>query len=141
VKQLAFTHEDARIQAIVRMQAADALARMRVASAVKPVAALVSEQDATVRQGYVYTLVRLGGREALPPGEAASQGDWYTREVAMEGLAMLGDGRELAVLESWPRPSRRAPLPSASPWAERAAETRRSWGRSGWRPSPATASA
>jgi HEAT repeat protein len=100
VKQLAFTHEDARIQAIVRMQAADALARMRVASAVKPVAALVATPDAGVRQGYVYTLVRLGGREALPALEkAAGQGDWYTREVAIEGLAMLGDGRELAVLE------------------------------------------
>jgi HEAT repeat protein len=100
VKQLAFTHEDPRIQAIVRMQAADALARMRVASAVKPVAALVSEPDVGVRQGYVYTLVRLGGREALPALEkAAGQGDWYSREVAMEGLAMLGDGRELAVLE------------------------------------------
>jgi HEAT repeat protein len=100
VKQLGFKHADPQMEAIVRMQAADALGRMRLAAAVRPLAARVSEPDATVRQAYVYALVRLGGREALPALEkAAAQGDWYAREVALEGLAMLGDGRELAALE------------------------------------------
>lgn len=100
VKQLGFKHEDARIQAIVRMHAGDALARMRLVSAVKPLAVMVSEPDVTVRQAYVYALTRLGGREALPALEkAAGQGDWFSREVAIEGLTMLGDERELPLLE------------------------------------------
>ncbi|HLM48847.1 MAG TPA: HEAT repeat domain-containing protein, partial [Myxococcaceae bacterium] len=64
LQQLAFKHEDPRIQAIVRMHSADALARMRSAAAVKPLAAMAAEPDATVRQTYTYALVRLGGREA-----------------------------------------------------------------------------
>jgi HEAT repeat protein len=100
VQQLAFKHEDPRIQAMVRMRAADALARMRSTMAVKPLAAMAAEPDATVRQAYTYALGLLGGREALPALEkAAGQGDWYARESSIEGLSMLGDERELPVLE------------------------------------------
>jgi HEAT repeat protein len=100
MRQLAFKHEDPRIQAIVRMYSADALARMRSAAAVKPLAAMAAEPDASVRQTYTYALVRLGGREALPALEkAAAQGHWYAREVSIEGMTLLGDERELPVLE------------------------------------------
>jgi HEAT repeat protein len=100
VRQLAFKHEDARIQAIVRMHSADALARMRSAAAVKPLAELATESDPSVRQTYTYALARLGGREALPALEkAAAQGHWYAREVSIEGMSLLGDERELPVLE------------------------------------------
>ena len=84
VRQLSFKHEDERIQAMARMQAADALARMRSAEAVKPLAAMVGEPDPTVRQAYTHALVRLGGREALPMMEkAANQGHWEAREAAI----------------------------------------------------------
>lgn len=100
LKQLSFTHSDAQIQALVRMQAADALARMRATEAVKPLAGLVSETDPTVRDAYVRALTRLGGRDALPALEkAAGTGEWYSREAAVKGLAMLGDGRELPLLQ------------------------------------------
>ncbi|WP_426749411.1 HEAT repeat domain-containing protein [Myxococcus sp. Y35] len=100
LKQLAYTNSDPQIQALVRMQAADALARMRAQEAVKPLAGLVSETDATVRDAYVRALVRLGGRDALPALEkAAGTGDWYARESAVKGIAMLGDARELPLLQ------------------------------------------
>ncbi len=87
------------IQALVRMQAADALGRMRAPAAVTPLSALVTEEDPTVRASYVRALVLLGGREALPALEkAAAKGDWYAREVAMRGIALLGDAREQPLL-------------------------------------------
>ena len=100
LKQLSFTHSDPQIQALVRMQAADALARMRAAEAVKPLAGLVAETDPTVRDAYVRALSRLGGRDALPALEkAAATGDWYSRELAVRGLAMLGDAREAPLMQ------------------------------------------
>lgn len=100
LKLLAFTHSDASIQAVVRVQAAEALGRMRAASAVKPLAALLTETDAGVREGYVRALVLVGGRDALPALEKASaQGPWESREVALRGLAMLGDAREQPAFE------------------------------------------
>ncbi len=100
LKLLAFTHSDVRIQALVRVQAAEALGRMRAASAVKPLAALLTEPDPSVRDGYVRALVLVGGRDALPALEkAATQGPWESRELALRGLAMLGDAREQPVFE------------------------------------------
>jgi HEAT repeat protein len=102
LRQLAFKNEDPRIQALVRMQAADALGRMRATAAVKPLSALVAEEDPTVRASYARALVLVGGREALPALEkAAAQGDWYAREVAMLGIAMLGDAREQPLFARW----------------------------------------
>ncbi len=100
LKQLAYSNQDPQIQALVRMQAADALARLRAQEAVRPLAGLVSETDATVRDAYVRALARLGGRDALPALEkAAGTGDWYARESAVKGIAMLGDARELPLLQ------------------------------------------
>jgi HEAT repeat protein len=102
IKQLAFKNEDPRIQALVRMQAAEALGRMRATAAARPISALLTEEDPTVRTSYVRALVLLGGREALPALEkAAGKGDWYTREAAMRGVALLGDAREQPLLTKW----------------------------------------
>jgi HEAT repeat protein len=102
LKQLAFTNADARIQALVRMQAAEALGRMRAKAAVRPLAALVMEEDPTVRTSYVRALVLLGGRDAVPAlQKAAEKGDWYAREVAMRGVAMLGDGQDSPLFTRW----------------------------------------
>lgn len=100
LKLLAFTHEDPRIQAMVRFQAAEALGRLRSTAAVKPLSAMLSEPDAGVREGYVNALVLVGSREALPALEkAAASGPWEAREVAARGFAMLGDARELPALQ------------------------------------------
>ncbi|NBD07812.1 HEAT repeat domain-containing protein [Corallococcus silvisoli] len=99
VKQLSFTHSDPQIQALVRMQAADALGRMRAPEAVKPLTALVAEPDPTVRDAYVRALTLVGSRDAIPALEkAAGSGDWYAREVAVKGIALIGDAREQPVL-------------------------------------------
>ena len=102
IKQLSFTNSSAQIQALVRMQAAEALGRMRTAAAVRPISALLSEEDPTVRTSYVRALVLLGGRDALPALEkAAGQGDWYAREAAMRGVAMLGNEQEQQLFPKW----------------------------------------
>ncbi|HYI00339.1 HEAT repeat domain-containing protein [Hyalangium sp.] len=101
-KQLSFTNEEPRIQALVRMQAAEALGRIRAKAAVRPIAALVSEEDPTVRTSYVRALVMLGGRDAVPAlQKAAEKGDWYAREAAMRGVALLGEAQELPLLAKW----------------------------------------
>ncbi|MDC0713935.1 HEAT repeat domain-containing protein [Stigmatella sp. ncwal1] len=102
LKQLTFTNTDPRIQALVRMQAAEALGRMRTGPAARPLSTLVSEEDPTIRAAYVRALTLIGGREALPALEkAAGQGDWYARETAMRGLALLGDAREQPLFVKW----------------------------------------
>jgi HEAT repeat protein len=100
MQRLAFSDGDPRIQAIVRMQAADALGRMRTQGAVKQLAAMLTETDPVIRGAYVRALVHLGGRDALPAlQKAAGQGNWWAREAAIEGIAQLGDAREKPLLQ------------------------------------------
>ncbi|WP_224241887.1 HEAT repeat domain-containing protein [Hyalangium gracile] len=102
IKQLSFTDSNPQVQALVRMQAAEALGRMRSTAAVKPLAALATEEDPTVRTSYVRGLVLLGGRDALPSlTKAAGQGDWYAREVAMRAVALLGNDQEQQLFTKW----------------------------------------
>jgi HEAT repeat protein len=102
IELLSFKDSNPQVQALVRMQSAEALGRMRATAAVRPLSALVSEEDPTVRTSYVRALVLLGGREALPALEkAASKGDWYAREAAMRGVALLGDAREQPLITKW----------------------------------------
>lgn len=102
VQRLGFTNPDPQIQAVVRMYAADALGRMRAASAAKPLTAMVGETDPDVRDYYVRALVNLGGRDALPALlKAAETGDYFARIVAAEGVANLGDAREKPALQKW----------------------------------------
>lgn len=102
LKQLSFTNEDPRIQALVRMQAAQALGRMRAKAAVRPISALLTEQDPTVRASYVRALVLLGDHEAVPAlQKAAEKGDWYAREVAMRGAALLSEANDQPSFMKW----------------------------------------
>jgi HEAT repeat protein len=80
------------LRLLVRMQAADALGRMRSKEAVKPVAALLTEEDPVARKAYVWALARIGNKDALPKlVESAGKGPWDSREESIRGTAMLGD--------------------------------------------------
>jgi hypothetical protein len=50
----------------------------------------------------VRALVLMGSRDALPALEkAAGQGDWYAREAAMRGVALLGNEQEQQLFPKW----------------------------------------
>jgi len=100
IEKLKYESNMADMQLIVRMYSADALGRMRSAEGAKAIAKMVDEEEANARQQYVRALIRIGGRAAIPNLEkAASSPYWDGRDVAMMGLAMLGDERELPLFE------------------------------------------
>ncbi len=80
------------IKLIMRMRAADALGRMRSKEGVKPLAALLDENEANARKEYVWSLARIGGKDAVGKlVETAGKGPWGAREESMRGVAMLGE--------------------------------------------------
>lgn len=80
------------IKLIMRMRAADALGRMRSKEGVRPLAALLDEEEPNARKEYVWSLARIGGKEAVTKlVETAGKGSWGAREESMRGVAMLGD--------------------------------------------------
>lgn len=80
------------IKLIMRMRAADALGRMRSKEAVKPLAGLLDEVEANARKEYVWSLARIGGKDAVSKlVETAGKGPWGAREESMRGVAMLGE--------------------------------------------------
>ena len=100
LQELAFNSDFLDLKLFVRMKAADALGRLRAKEAVKPLAAMLDEEEATARQEYIRALIHIGGREAIPAlAKSASTGSWDAREPAIIGIAMLGDEREIPTLE------------------------------------------
>lgn len=80
------------IKLIMRMRAADALARMRSKEAAKVLATMLLEDEANARKEYVWALVRIGSKDVLPKLiESAGKGSWDAREESIRGVAMLGD--------------------------------------------------
>ncbi len=80
------------IKLIMRMRAADALGRMRSAEGVKPLAALLDEVESNARREYVWSLSRIGGKDAVAKlVETSGKGPWVARDESMRGVAMLGD--------------------------------------------------
>jgi HEAT repeat protein len=76
----------------MRMQAADAAGRMRLAKAGDVLAKLVSEEEPNTRHAYVWALIRIGSKDALPKLiESAGKGFWDARQESLRGIAMLGD--------------------------------------------------
>lgn len=92
VGYLNFKSEFDDIKLIMRMRAADALGRMRSKEGVKPLAALLDENEANARKEYVWSLARIGGKDGVAKLiETAGKGPWGAREESMRGVAMLGD--------------------------------------------------
>jgi HEAT repeat protein len=102
IKQLSFNSDFLDLKLFVRMKAADALGRLRVKEAVKPLAGMLDEDEATARLEYIRALEKIGGRDAVAAlQKSASKGSWDAREPAMIGLAMLGDEREIPAFERY----------------------------------------
>ena len=92
VQYLNYKSDFEDIKLIMRMRAADALGRMRSKEGVKPLAALLDEEEPNARKEYVWSLARIGGKEAVSKlVETAGKGSWGAREESMRGVAMLGD--------------------------------------------------
>lgn len=80
------------VKLIIRMRAADALGRMRGTEGVKALAALLDEPESNARREYVWSLARIGSKDALPRlVDTAQKGPWNARDESMRGVAMLGD--------------------------------------------------
>src|SRR5262249_16695954 len=100
IQKLKYANPMLDIKLFVRMRMADALGRMRSNDSVKELIALLPEEEATAREEYVRALVRIGSRDSLPALiKTAAIGSWDAREPAIDGIALLGDDRELAAFE------------------------------------------
>lgn len=100
LKRLPFESQYDDVRLFVRMRMADALGRMRSKEAVKTLAGLLDEQEASAREEYTRALSRIGGRDAISAlVKAAGNGSWDAREPAIIALAMVGDERELPAFE------------------------------------------
>jgi HEAT repeat protein len=82
---------------MIRVQAADALGRLRAKAGVKPICTLIDKvsgsdiDDPNARNAYARALVMIGDRSAVPTLVACSKkGYWDARESCMAGLSRLG---------------------------------------------------
>jgi HEAT repeat protein len=92
VSYLNYKSEFDDLKLIMRMRSADALGRMRSKEGVKPLAALLDEEEPNARKEYVWSLARIGGKDAVAKlVETAGKGPWGAREESMRGVAMLGE--------------------------------------------------
>ena len=100
LKKLSFQNPDMQMQWYGRMFAANGLGRLRAASAVQPLMAMVEENDPAPRAEFTRDLVLVGNREALPALlKAATKGIWSARVFAAAAVSMLGDDREKAAFD------------------------------------------
>lgn len=100
VNMLTYKTEFDDVKGLMKMKAADALGRLRSTEGMKAMIPLVMDEEPSVRRELVWSLIRIGGRDALPKlMESASKGFFEARSASMRGVAMLGDERELAFFD------------------------------------------
>lgn len=88
------------IKGLMKMKGADALGRLRSKDGAKIMAGLLNEEEPSVRRELVWSLIRIGGRDALPKlVESAGKGGFEARLNSFRGLGMLGDEREAGAFE------------------------------------------
>lgn len=106
-KYLSYKAPDALREGIVRMQAVEALGRMRATEAAPEIAKLLTEEEANLRGVYTRALTSIGDRSVQPAMIAcAKKGDpmdkrGQAREACYVGLSQLGDEKALAQWEAW----------------------------------------
>ena len=80
--------------------AAESLGRLRDKAAAKPIAAMLGESEANIRDSYGRALVLIGDRDVVPELEkACTSGNWDAREGSIHALSNLGTGKEVPFLE------------------------------------------
>ncbi|MHB1844329.1 MAG: HEAT repeat domain-containing protein [Deltaproteobacteria bacterium] len=88
------------LKLLVRANAAESLGRLRDRAAAKPIAALLGEPEANIRDAYGRALVLIGDREVIPELVKASEsGSWDAREGSIHALSNLAGAKEIPVLE------------------------------------------
>lgn len=107
VKYINYEHKDLLRQLLVRMQAADALGRMRAPEAAPVIAKQLGEEEANVRGTYARSLVMIGDKKVVPQLIAcATKGDsmdkkLQAREACYVALSRLGEEKALAQWLAW----------------------------------------
>ncbi|HEY3450107.1 MAG TPA: HEAT repeat domain-containing protein [Myxococcales bacterium] len=102
MKLLKYEDERPDFKLAVRMNAADALGRMRSKEAAPAIAALLTEEEANTRGAYMRALVQIGDKSILPKMvECGRQGSWSAREFCGLGLALLGTAAEIKAFDGY----------------------------------------
>jgi len=102
MKLLKFEDDNPMYRLAVRMNAADALGRMRSKEAAPAIAAMLTEEEANTRGAYMRSLVQIGDKSILPKMvECGRQGSWSAREFCALGLALLGTSAEIKAFDSY----------------------------------------
>lgn len=97
LKLLSYKDDEAALQYATRMQAADALGRMRAKSAVKPLEDMLSEEEVAARNTYWRALRFIGDRSVVGVAQkkAEAKESIGYREDAYKTLAMVGEASDL----------------------------------------------
>jgi HEAT repeat protein len=90
---LNYKDADERMQLVTRMQAADALGRMRSKAAVAPLSNMMGEEEANARATYTRALAFIGDKSGVAGLlKSAKTGPVSARQFAFKNLAFLGNG-------------------------------------------------
>jgi len=85
---------------LVRANAAESLGLLRDKAAAKPIAALLGEPEANIRDAYGRALVLIGDPSVVPELlKAAQTGSWDAREGSLHALSNLATGAEIPAME------------------------------------------
>ncbi len=102
MKLLKYDDDNVMYKLAVRMNAADALGRMRAKEAAPAIAAMLTEEEANTRGAYMRALVQIGEKGVLPKMvDCARQGSWSAREFCALGLALLGTANEVKAFDGY----------------------------------------
>lgn len=86
----------------VRMAAADALGRMRAEEAVKPLQAMLGDEETTARQTYIRALFMIGDPSTAGRlTNCAAKDHWLLRDVCMYGMAMLAPAKDAKLFDAY----------------------------------------
>ncbi|MBS2032819.1 MAG: HEAT repeat domain-containing protein [Deltaproteobacteria bacterium] len=103
LKLLSYKDEDAQLQYATRMQAADALGRMRSTKAVKPLTEMLGDEEVAARNTYMRALRFIGDKSAVAAVakkmDAPKESIGY-REEAYKTVALMGDAAEAKAYDS-----------------------------------------
>lgn len=99
---LSYKDEEAQLQLATRIQAADALGRMRSRAAVKPLTEMLSEPEVAARNAYLRALAFIGDKSLVPAllAKAGNKESVGYRESAFKSAALLGDDKDLKAYDA-----------------------------------------